>query len=80
MHKHSFDRFEPSSNGECELNMYKNLHDLKFDSIFSQNIVFYIYKKNCETFCHTETLLIHTLKYLPSVSGCFTKEKKEGRV
>ena len=43
-------------------------------------IDFYINKKNCETFCHTETLLIHTLKYLPSVSGCFTKEKKEGRV
>lgn len=59
-------------------------YNLSIDIIFvqkvSQNIVFYIYKKNCETFCHTETLLIHTLKYLPSVSGCFTKEKKEGRV
>ena len=43
-------------------------------------IDFYINKKNCETFCHTATLLIHTLKYLDSVSNCFTKEKKEGRV
>ena len=59
-------------------------YNLSIDIIFvqkvSQHVVFYIYKKNCETFCHTATLLIHTLKYLPSVSGCFTKEKKEGRV
>ena len=59
-------------------------YNLSIDIIFvqkvSQNIVFYIYKKNCETFCHTATLLIHTLKYLTSISLCFTKEKKEGRV
>src|SRR5690606_31484794 len=43
-------------------------------------IVFYINKNNCETFCHTATLLIHTLKYLASISLCFTKEKNRGRV
>ena len=38
------------------------------------------YKKNCETFCHTSTLLIHNLKYLSLVSHCFTKGKNKGRV
>ena len=58
---------------------YKKRIDRQSCCFLPQDIVFYIYKKNCETFCHTETLLIHTLKYLPSVSDCFTKEKKEGR-
>lgn len=35
----------------------------------------FLYKKNCETFCHTATLLIHILKYLSSVTCCFTKRK-----
>ena len=59
-------------------------YNLSIDIIFvqkvSQHIVFYIYKKNYETFCHTATLLIHTLKYLDSISLCFTKEKNRGRV
>ena len=59
---------------------YNSSIDIIFVQKVSQHIVFYIYKKNCETFCHTATLLIHTLKYLASVSDCFTKEKKEGRV
>ena len=59
---------------------YKKRIDRQSCCFLPQDIVFYIYKKNCETFCHTENLLIHTLKYLPSVSDCFTKEKKEGRV
>ena len=46
----------------------------------SQLIDFDIYKKNCETFRHTATLLIHILKYLPSVNDCFTKRKFDGRV
>ena len=45
-----------------------------------QDIDLYAYKKNCETFCHTATLLIHNLKYLTVVSYCFTKGKKHGRV
>ena len=59
---------------------YNSCIDMVFAQKLSQHIVFYIYKKNCETFCHTATLLIHTLKYLASISLCFTKEKKEGRV
>ena len=59
---------------------YNSSIDIIFVQKVSQHIVFYIYKKNCETFCHTATLLIHTLKYLDSVSNCFTKEKKECRV
>ena len=59
---------------------YNSCIDMIFAQKLSQHIVFYIYKKNCETFCHTATLLIHTLKYLASISLCFTKEKKEGRV
>ena len=39
-----------------------------------------IYKQNCKTSSHTATLLIHTLKYLASISCCFTRGKKEGRV
>lgn len=39
-----------------------------------------IYQKNCETFCHTATLLIHNLKYLAFVSYYFTTGKKLGRV
>lgn len=39
-----------------------------------------IYKQNCELFTHTSTLLIHTLKYLTSITCCFTRGKKEGRV
>ena len=39
-----------------------------------------LYKQNCETFCHTATLLIHNLKYLSSVTYCFTKRKIEHTV
>lgn len=59
---------------------YNSSIDIVFSRKLSQYIVFYIYKKNCETFCHTETLLIHTLKYLSSISLCFTEEKNKGRV
>lgn len=59
---------------------YNSSIDIVFAQKLSQHIVFYIYKKNCEIFRHTATLLIHTLKYLASISLCFTKEKKEGRV
>lgn len=59
---------------------YNSCIDMVFAQKLSQNIVFYIYKKNCETFCHTATLLIYTLKYLASISLCFTKEKNRGRV
>ena len=45
-----------------------------------QLIDIYNYKKNCEIFCHTATLLIHNLKYLSFVSLCFTKGKNIGRV
>ena len=55
---------------------YKNPIDLEKCTLLTQVIDFYIYKKKCETFCHTATLVIHTLKYLDSVSNCFTKEKK----
>ena len=59
---------------------YKNPIDLEKCTLLTQVIDFYIYKKKCETFCHTATLLIHTLKYLASISLCFTKEKNRGRV
>ena len=59
---------------------YNSSIDIIFVQKVSQHIVFYIYKKNRETFCHTATLLIHTLKYLASISLCFTKEKNRGRV
>ena len=59
---------------------YNSCIDIVFAQKLSQHIVFYIYKKNRETFCHTATLLIHTLKYLASISLCFTKEKNRGRV
>lgn len=59
---------------------YNSSIDMAFAQKLSQHIVFYIYNKNCETFCHTATLLIHTLKYLASISLCFTKEKNRGRV
>ena len=59
---------------------YNSCIDMVFAQKLSQHIVFYIYKKNRETFCHTATLLIHTLKYLASISLCFTKEKNRGRV
>lgn|GEM_PF-2126691 len=59
---------------------YNSSIDIVFARKLPQHIVFYIYKKNCETFCHTATLLIHTLKYLASISLCFTKEKNRGRV
>ena len=59
---------------------YNSSIDIVFARKLSQYIVFYAYKKNCETFCHTETLLIHTLKYLASISLCFTEEKNKGRV
>ena len=59
---------------------YNSFIDKKKKKKLSQHIVFYIYKKNCETFCHTATLLIHTLKYLASISLGFTKEKNRGRV
>ena len=59
---------------------YNSSIDIVFAQKSSQHIDFYIYKKNCETFCHTATLLIHTLKYLASISLCFTKEKNRGRV
>ena len=38
------------------------------------------YKENCKTFCHTATLVIHNLKYLSSVTYCFTKRKIEHTV
>ena len=59
---------------------YNSCIDMVFAQKLSQHIVFYIYKKNCEAFCHTAALLIHTLKYLASISLCFTKEKNRGRV
>lgn len=49
-------------------------------SIYTQAIEKTAYKKNCETFCHTATLLINNLKYLTAISICFTKGKNEGRV
>ena len=39
-----------------------------------------LYKKNCEIFRHTATLLIHNLKYLSLVSFCFTTRKITDRV
>ena len=51
-----------------------------FYKIISQVIEKYTYKKNCEIRANTATLLIHNLKYLTSVSYCFTKGKKRGRV
>ena len=59
---------------------YNSCIDMVFAQKLSQHIVFYIYKKNCEIFHHTATLLIHTLKYLAPISLCFTKEKNRGRV
>lgn len=59
---------------------YKNPIDLEKCTLLTQVIDFYIYKKKCETFCHTATLLIHNLKYLSFVSLCFTKGKNIGRV
>lgn len=59
---------------------YKKLIDRQSCCFLPQNIVFYTYKNKCEIFCNTADLLIHTLKYLSSVSDCFTKEKNEGRV
>lgn len=59
---------------------YNSCIDMVFAQKLSQHIVFYIYKKSCEIFRHTATLLIHTLKYLASISLCFTKEKNRGRV
>ncbi len=52
----------------------------RLDENLSQTIEIYTYKYNYETFCHTATLLIHTLKYLAAVTHCFTKGKNEGRV
>ncbi len=48
--------------------------------IYTQTIEKHTYKKNCETFCHTATLLIHNLKYFTSVTYCFTKRKNTARV
>ena len=45
-----------------------------------QLIDIYNYKKNCETFYYTATLLIHNLKYFSLVSLCFTEGKNIGRV
>ncbi len=59
---------------------YKKIIDRQSCCFLSQRIVFYAYKNKCEIFCNTATLLIHTLKYLSSVSSCFTKEKIGGRV
>ena len=59
---------------------YNSCIDIVFAQKLSQHIVFYIYKKNCETFCHTATLLIHNLKYFTSVTYCFTKRKNTARV
>ena len=38
------------------------------------------YNKNRKILRHTSTLLIHNLKYLSSVTYCFTKGKNNGRV
>ncbi len=59
---------------------YNSSIDIVFERKLLQHIVFYTYKKNCEIFCHTEALLIHNLKYLASISLCFTEEKNRGRV
>ena len=59
---------------------YKNVFDSYMDTSTYYVIDLIIYKKNCETFCHTATLLIHNLKYLASVNRCFTKGKNAGRV
>ena len=44
--------------------------------IYTQTIEKHTYKKNCETFCHTATLLIHNLKYFTSVPLLLYKKKK----
>ena len=59
---------------------YNSCIDMVFAQKLSQHIVFYIYKKKCETFCHTATLVIHTLSYLSFISVCFTTRKNEVRV
>jgi len=59
---------------------YENPLDKTLDEFITQLIVLSYYKKNCETFCHTATLLIHIKKYLSLVSHCFTKGKNRGRV
>ena len=58
----------------------RNTIDTIFTKIFIQNIEKYTYKQNCETFCHTATSLIHNLKYLSSLTYCFTKRKIEHTV
>ena len=54
--------------------------DIQKQYFSPQPIEKYAYIFNCETFCHTATLLIHIQKYLSLVSGCFTKEKNKGTV
>lgn len=59
---------------------YKNPIDLEKCTLLTQVIDFYIYKKKCETFCHTATLVIHALSYSSFISVCFTTRKNEVRV
>lgn len=63
-----------------KMQAYENQIEQIKIKIFLHVIDLYTYQKNCETFCHTATLLIHNLKYLTVVSYCFTKGKKHGRV
>lgn len=63
-----------------QLQAYKMYLNTNLIALLIQTIDSFTYKKNCETFCHTATLLIHNLKYFLIVSCCFTKGINNARV